>query len=181
MTEKKSPSRFEYILTYLWAFLLIGGTLAIFSVFIVYIAIRALNLLFNLSIELSPISWLAIIVLFFGIQYFDLSLLFKKSKVERYGLLQKLLIIIYVVVYPLLFIWSLNIIFALKINYTILTWLAALAIVGIFRGISTIPFESLMGKKSRLKSESNGQKGADKTAPSIDSTEVNIPSNPKPA
>lgn len=43
-------------------------------------------------------------------------------------------IVIMTIVSPILFIWSLNTLFALNIAYGFLEWLAALLILGVLRG-----------------------------------------------
>ncbi len=44
------------------------------------------------------------------------------------------IILIMTIVSPILFIWSLNTLFALNIAYGFLEWLAALLILGVLRG-----------------------------------------------
>ncbi len=125
MLEKRIKTK-DYLMTYGWAAMMI--VVVFVSLYLIpIIFITSLNILFGTTIKLGIYVWLAIFILIFYLGSFGYGsgILSSKTK-HRMKLLA--LFVVWIVVGPLLFIWSLNQLFLLQLHYTAYSWLASLAV-----------------------------------------------------
>ncbi|MCW6160225.1 MAG: hypothetical protein LVQ95_04020 [Candidatus Micrarchaeales archaeon] len=103
--------------------------LVLFIVLVPFILVAAFNTIFGLSIQFSFLTWLAALLLIITIGSHGGA-----AHSFRAGISGRLLgfvaafVLISIIVFPLMLLWSLNTLFPVSIHYTFFTWLAALAI-----------------------------------------------------
>ena len=101
----------------------------IFVIAVPFILVAAFNALFGLSISFNLLTWLAALVLIVTIgAHGGAARSFRVGMSGRQLGFAAAFVLVSIIVFPLLLLWSLNTLFPVSIHYTLVTWLAALAV-----------------------------------------------------